>query len=327
MAAARILDSQAVESKRPRRHTRALQIDRRRKASAEDLAGYSPVASTTVPYSNQVDAMFGEGHHDSIVQPGIDEALACRDMLQPAPVRPSLLSRVIACIVPATHSLTHRDPMGARRVRLAPLHRSRQGCRACGGAHDSKTTGRFIMRRFARSLVVVMLLLGLAAAPGQTVIAQDATADAMNAMASHSVVGTWQQHDLEGLAATGFVVFHADGTVVATSSYRGVRLGIWRPTGERTAELVLIEMLLIGGDPSLTPEGEETGTITYRETVTIDETGNRLSFDGIYDTRDASLDPLRGPLSFGSLTLAPATRVTFDQVPATDSTMPTTPAA
>ncbi len=183
------------------------------------------------------------------------------------------------------------------------------------------------MRRFARSLVVVMLLLGLAAAPGQTVIAQEATPDAVTVMATHPLVGTWQQHALEGPAVTGVVVFHADGTMVATSPYRGVRVGIWRPTGERTAELVLIELLPIGMEANLTPEGEEVGAVTYLETATIDEKGNTVSFDGIYDTRDASLDPLTGPHSFGSLTLAPATRVTFGQVPGRDSTMATTPAA
>jgi len=183
------------------------------------------------------------------------------------------------------------------------------------------------MRRFARSLVVVILLLGLVAATGQSMIAQDATPDAMTAMASHPVVGTWQQHDLESPAATGFVVFHADGTVVGTRRYRGVALGIWRPTGERTAELVLIELLPVGRDTNATPDGEEIGTITYQETGTIDETGNTLSFEGTYDTRDASAVSLGGPLYVGSLTLAPATRVTFDQYPPLGSTMAATPAA
>jgi hypothetical protein len=106
-----------------------------------------------------------------------------------------------------------------------------------------------------------------------------------------------------------------------------VALGIWRPAGERTAELVLIELLPVGTETNATPEGEEIGTITYLETVTIDETGNTLSFDGIYDTRDASADSLGGPLYAGSLTLAPATRVTFDQYPTPGSSATVTPAA
>src|SRR5215208_199287 len=112
------------------------------------------------------------------------------------------------------------------------------------------------MRRFTLSLAIIMLMLmlGLIAATGPSASAQDATPDAMSAMASHPLVGTWQQHDLESPAATGFVVFHADGTVVATRRYRGVALGLWRPTGERTAELVLIELLPIVRDTNATPE-------------------------------------------------------------------------
>jgi hypothetical protein len=36
------------------------------------------------------EAKFGEGHTDSIVQRGIDEALSCQDMLERTPVKPSL---------------------------------------------------------------------------------------------------------------------------------------------------------------------------------------------------------------------------------------------
>jgi hypothetical protein len=39
-------------------------------------------------------AMLGEDHHGSIVQRGIDEALACRDMLERTPPKPSLADRV-----------------------------------------------------------------------------------------------------------------------------------------------------------------------------------------------------------------------------------------
>ncbi len=42
--------------------------------------------------------MFGEVHNDSIVQRGIDEALACQDMLERTPPKPSLAARVAASI-------------------------------------------------------------------------------------------------------------------------------------------------------------------------------------------------------------------------------------
>jgi hypothetical protein len=46
--------------------------------------------------------------NDSIIQRGIDEALACQDMLERAPVKPSLLVRVIARVVAAVEALRHR---------------------------------------------------------------------------------------------------------------------------------------------------------------------------------------------------------------------------
>jgi hypothetical protein len=56
--------------------------------------------------------MFGEDPHGSIVQRGFDEALACQDMLERAPAKPSWASRMVAWIVGATRSIAHRrmDP-------------------------------------------------------------------------------------------------------------------------------------------------------------------------------------------------------------------------
>jgi hypothetical protein len=53
--------------------------------------------------------MFGEGHSESIVQRGLDEALACQDMLERTPLKPSMLTRVISRIAMAIHSMVHRE--------------------------------------------------------------------------------------------------------------------------------------------------------------------------------------------------------------------------
>ena len=42
--------------------------------------------------------MNGERHDDSIVQRGIDEALACQDMLERTPPKPSLPVRLVTAI-------------------------------------------------------------------------------------------------------------------------------------------------------------------------------------------------------------------------------------
>jgi len=59
--------------------------------------------------------MFGEDRHDSIIQRGIDEALACQDMLERAPARPSRLARLRARIV-AMRVLPRHAPASQRRV-------------------------------------------------------------------------------------------------------------------------------------------------------------------------------------------------------------------
>ena len=50
--------------------------------------------------------MFGEGHHDSVVQRGIDEALACQDMLEHMPFKPSPLAGTLARLEAIVRSLT-----------------------------------------------------------------------------------------------------------------------------------------------------------------------------------------------------------------------------
>jgi hypothetical protein len=59
--------------------------------------------------------MFGEGHNDSIAQRGLDEALACQDMLERTPPKPSMWTRAISRIGLAIRSIAHRNPAGRRR--------------------------------------------------------------------------------------------------------------------------------------------------------------------------------------------------------------------
>ncbi len=66
--------------------------------------------------------MFGQGHDDSIVQRGIDEALACRDMLAPAPAEPSPLARLHARIIALLRAIfpTPHPAREDRRTALPP---------------------------------------------------------------------------------------------------------------------------------------------------------------------------------------------------------------
>ena len=60
--------------------------------------------------------MFGENHHDSIIQRGFDEALACQDMLARAPARPPLFTRVLARLTTAVRISAPRTPERKPRI-------------------------------------------------------------------------------------------------------------------------------------------------------------------------------------------------------------------
>jgi hypothetical protein len=73
--------------------------------------------------------MYGQEDNRRTVQRGIDEAFACRDMLQPAPARPSLLAQSVAWCVANARALIrgrstrpHRATHEARNS--ASLHRN-----------------------------------------------------------------------------------------------------------------------------------------------------------------------------------------------------------
>jgi hypothetical protein len=68
------------------------------------------------------DVMFGEDSHGSIIQRGIDEALACQDMLERAPIKPSWASRIVAWITAAARSIAHRGMSSERQTTAATPH-------------------------------------------------------------------------------------------------------------------------------------------------------------------------------------------------------------
>ena len=69
--------------------------------------------------------MFGEGHHDSVVQLGIDEALACQDMLERTPVKPSWVSRMVARAVATARAIADRKTSLEHQSTAAAPHANR----------------------------------------------------------------------------------------------------------------------------------------------------------------------------------------------------------
>ena len=137
--------------------------------------------------------------------------------------------------------------------------------------------------------------------------AQDAAAE----MASHPLVGLWQLPIIgpdAPVSPWAFQIYHADGTMSSWNAglTAGV-LGLWRPTGERTADVMWVMQ-------DLTDDGALT--LTFRLTFELDETGDRLTGTGDLDIRDA--DGVQVSAIPGvEIT---STRLTFDVNPATGST-------
>jgi hypothetical protein len=60
--------------------------------------------------------MHRDSYDDSPIQRGIDEAMACQDMLERAPARPSLLARIVARLVAAMRWVARSRVTSERQV-------------------------------------------------------------------------------------------------------------------------------------------------------------------------------------------------------------------
>lgn len=118
------------------------------------------------------------------------------------------------------------------------------------------------MRRFAASLSVVVVLLGLGAAAGGGTAAQDATPAAE---ATHPIVGAWRWQNPPGSPVeVTYAIFHADGTYQEVVG-QDVGLGAWRLTGDNTADVTNIYEDSDPFDPAFNP-----GTVIVRQAVAVE---------------------------------------------------------
>jgi hypothetical protein len=112
-------------------------------------------------------------------------------------------------------------------------------------------------------------------------VAQEATPSALTAMATHPVTGTWT---LVNTAADSrlypsVAVFHPDGTYLEVLPWGSPLLGVWQPTGERTAVVTQVVNSLVD-DQLVQGQG--------RATVEVDATGLRLTWHGVFVSRFAT---------------------------------------
>src|SRR5829696_1215592 len=92
-------------------------------------------------------------------------------------------------------------------------------------------------------------------------------------MTAHPLVGAWRVTN--DPAEPSYYVFHADGTALTSTAVAGVGVGVWRPTGERTADR---SVWYVDLDPN--PNHLEPGAATGSTSVTVDESGTTFTETG-----------------------------------------------
>ncbi len=137
------------------------------------------------------------------------------------------------------------------------------------------------------------------------------------AATGHPVAGAWQWTFVDG---ESFGIFDPDGTYVEYFPDNGIGIGGWRPTGERSAELVVVYQIpseplareeLFAPDYAATGHSFQPGALVQRLTIQVDESGTSLIATGTSERRDPSGNVV------SSVEIEPqgATRVAGDDVP------------
>ena len=125
------------------------------------------------------------------------------------------------------------------------------------------------MRRASVLVAVAAAVLVGAVALGRSArtTAQDATP---GATAGHPLVGTWVVWTDEPPATPSVTAFGADGTAVDGCCGGAARVGTWRATGPRSADVTLV-LVLPGGD------GRFAGSVTIRASLEVEAGGEALA--------------------------------------------------
>ena len=170
-----------------------------------------------------------------------------------------------------------------------------------GGKEDAR-------RRFLLVPVAAVGLFGQSDARGPGTGAQGGTP----VPTRHPVVGAWAfDTNVDDPAnAPSYAAFHGDGTYLEAHPTVGVGIGIWQPTGERTADLTIVCRDL---EPTA---AVAPGTLTIRAAVEVDATGNALVAPYTFEGRAPD-----GAVLFAAALSATATRI--EVVPMAAGTTPT----
>src|SRR5215217_1191445 len=108
-------------------------------------------------------------------------------------------------------------------------------------------------------------------------------------IAQHWIVGGWRFENVVEAGQGVFVsyaLFHADGTYVEVEPDGKVMIGVWQPTGARSADVTFFAQYPVapGSDEIVRAEG--------RLAAELDETGNAMTAPFTYEARkrDGTID-------------------------------------
>lgn len=154
------------------------------------------------------------------------------------------------------------------------------------------------MVRFALLLSLVVIVPGSALLhPRPSAGAQEATPAAMLSLATHPVVGTWTllTTTADGTVYPSVAVFHPDGTYLEVLPWGSPLLGVWAPSGARSAVVTQVVTALVK-DRLLLGQG--------RAEVEVAATGTTLTWHGVFVNQFAN-----GTLESGDAVVSRGTRL------------------
>jgi len=174
--------------------------------------------------------------------------------------------------------------------------------------------------------------------PSATPMPLAATATAIPVSTTdHPLAGAWQWMFASGVS---YGVFEPDGTYIEYFPDNGVGLGGWRPTGERSVELVVVYQIPaepLAREEVFAPDyaaghAFQPGVLIQRLTIEVDETWTNLTATGTSERRDAvgnvisstQIEPQRAMRVGGMVPAIPTegAGVVIIQVVAEDGTTP-----
>lgn len=169
---------------------------------------------------------------------------------------------------------------------------------------SSCTTNR-VSRRTALAGLGAGGLGVILAARGQPAFAQDATPTTHVSPAGHPLVGAWvvTESDAQPVPVATYAIFDVDGNWLhygGRALYGGagiLAIGVWRPTGPRTAEAVEIYAILTSFESlfDLTAPVPDDAfaqpPIKFRFDAEVDESGNALWTEGYVVDEQGKDDP------------------------------------